>query len=140
MNGKTPLYLTVLLAAVLTAAMLLAQPYSLRSRAPSPWEAYTQPARHYLQAALKKDSLALARQSAAVAPVVWALAMARQHPDSLSKWARRARVWTGSRHGDTTEILLHQPLWLRFVGSEDEAKVVEAGSSRQANAPAQDPR
>jgi hypothetical protein len=127
MNGKTPLYLSLVLAAVLTAAMLFAQPYSLRHGPPSPWQAYAEPARQYLQAALRKDSIALHRRSASLAPVVWALELARRLPDSLAVWTRHARVWTGSRHGDTTEVLLQQPLWFRFVGSEDQLKISEAG-------------
>ena len=137
MNGKTPLYLTLILSAVLAAAMLLIQPYSLRSSAPSPWQIYAEPARRYLQAALREDSLALVRQSNALAPVAWALAAARRHPDSLSVWALGAKVWTGSRHGDTAEVLLStttdvctdRPIWLRFIGSGDEIRVTEAGSS-----------
>jgi hypothetical protein len=135
-NGKTPRYLTLVFAALLAAAMLLIQPYSLRSRSVSAWQAYTQPAQLYLRAALRKDSLALVRQSGSAAPVAWALAAARRHPDSLSVWARGAKAWTGSRHGDTAEVLLYtstevctnHPIWLRFVGSGDQAKVVEAGS------------
>jgi hypothetical protein len=127
-NGKTPVYLSLALAAVLTAAMLLAQPYSYRRAGPpSPWQAYAEPARRFLEAALRQDSVALVRQSASDAPVSWALGMARERPESLSGWAHDARVWTGSRHGDTTEILLHQPIWLRFVGSDSAARVVEAG-------------
>jgi hypothetical protein len=126
-NGKTPVYLSLVLAAVLSAAMLLAQPYSYRSGPPSPWQAYSEPARRFLQAAMRKDSMALARQSAATAPVSWALGMARERPESLSDWASDVKVWTGSRHGDTTEILLYQPVWLRFVGTDSSTRVVEAG-------------
>jgi hypothetical protein len=137
MNGRMPLYLTILLAAVLGSAMLLVQPYSWRARVSSPWAAYTEPARRFLQAAVRKDSLALARQSSNAAPVAWALAAARNRPVSLRVWARGARVWAGSRHGDTTEVLYaadgtlcsDQPIWLRFVGPRHEARVVEAGSA-----------
>ena len=38
------------------------------------------------QAALRQDSLQLARLSAADSPVVWALRMARSHRDTLAQW------------------------------------------------------
>jgi hypothetical protein len=139
MNGRMPLYLTMLLAAVFGAAMLLAQPYSWRGADTSstPWDAYTEPAQRFLEAAVKKDSLALLRQSTNIAPVAWALAAARNEPDFLRVWAHEAWVWAGSRHGDTTEVLYatysdicaDQPVWLRFVGARDEARVVAAGSA-----------
>ncbi len=139
MNGRTPLYLTLVLAAVFGTAMFLVQPYSgpSASEAASRWEAYVEPARRFLRAAIQRDSLALVRQSTNSEPVIWALAAARRQPDSLRIWARKARVWAGSRHGDTTEVLYttytsvcsDQPIWLRFVGPRDEARVVEAGSA-----------
>jgi hypothetical protein len=137
-NGRMPLYLTMLLAAVFSTAMLLVQPYSWRSGGEaSQWEVYTEPAQRFLQAAVREDSLALVRQSTNAAPVAWALAAARTQPDSLRIWAREAWVWAGKRHGDTTEVLYStytsvcpdQPIWLRFVGPRDEAKVAEAGSA-----------
>jgi hypothetical protein len=139
MNGRMPLYLTLLLAAVLSAAMLLVQPYSGRGgdTSSSPWDVYTEPAQRFLEAAVEKDSLALLRQSTNIAPVAWALAAARNKPDFLRVWAREAWVWAGSRHGDTTEVLYatysdicaDQPVWLRFVEARDEARVVAAGSA-----------
>jgi hypothetical protein len=140
MNGRMPLYLTMLLAAVFGAAMLLVQPYSSRggdTSASSPWDVYAEPAQRFLEAAVRKDSLALLGQSTNIAPVAWALAAARNEPDFLRVWAREAWVWAGSRHGDTTEVLYatysdicaDQPVWLRFVGSREEAKVVAAGSA-----------
>jgi hypothetical protein len=138
-NGRMPLYLTILLAAVFGTVMLLVQPYSWRAGAESSsrWEAYLEPARRFLQAAVRKDSLALVQQSTNAEPVAWALAAARRQPDSLRIWAREAWVWTGSSHGDTTEVLYSahtsvcpdQPIWLRFVGPREDAKVVEAGSA-----------
>ena len=56
------------------------------------------------------------------------MAVARRDPESLTAWANGAEVWTGRRLGDTTEVLLHQPIWLRFMGSGDEVRVVAAGS------------
>src|SRR6476660_5015348 len=53
-NGRTPYILTLAVAAVTALAVLLVQPYSV----PSPWQSYVQPARQYLQAALRGDSAA----------------------------------------------------------------------------------
>jgi hypothetical protein len=136
LNDKTPLLISLIAAAILATALLVFQPYSLRSGSPSPWQAYTRPAQQYLTAALKNDSLELVEQSASMAPVVWSLAAARRFPESLAVWAREAKVWTGFRRGDTAEVLLQtetdvcseHPIWLRFVGKGDQVKVVEAGS------------
>ena len=132
-NGKKPLYLTLLAAALCVAALLALQPYS----ADWPGRAYAKPARRYVRAALRQDSVDLARRSASVAPVVWALTAARTHPDSLALWARYTRAWTGERRGDTTDVFLYssseacgrKPIVLRFVGSGDKAKVVRASST-----------
>ncbi|MFL5494745.1 MAG: hypothetical protein ACJ8DC_10230, partial [Gemmatimonadales bacterium] len=68
-NGRMPLFLTLLAGAVCVAALWLLQPYSVTS----PWDVYTRPAQRFLAAALKRDSTALSRQSGSIAPVVWAL-------------------------------------------------------------------
>jgi len=133
MNGKTPLYLTFLGAALLAASLVILQPYSVTS----PWGVYSRPAQRFLQAALRGDSLALAQQSGSVEPVVWALAAARRHPDSLAAWARDAEAWTGGRWGDTAEVVLQtsaevckdHPIWIRFVGSGDNARVLRVSST-----------
>jgi hypothetical protein len=133
MNGKTPLYLTLLGAALLILVVLIFQPYSVTS----PWSVYTPPAQRYLQAAMRRDSLALAQQSISAAPVRWALRAARLYPDSLAVWAREGEVWTGGRWADTAEVLLStptevcskHPIWLRFVGTGAHAKVLRAWSA-----------
>jgi hypothetical protein len=133
MNGRTPLYLTLLGVALLIAGLVILQPYSVTS----PWSIYTAPAQRFLQAALRGDSLALARQSESAEPVTWALAARRMHPDSLAVWARAAEASTGGRWGDTAEVLLStptdvcskHPIWVRFVGSGDEAKVLRVSST-----------
>jgi hypothetical protein len=132
-NGRMPMYLTLLAAVVCAAVLWILQPYSVRS----PWDAYTKPAQRFLIAATRRDSLALLRQSGSVAPVVWALAAARAQPESLSVWARDAEAWTGKRRGDTADVLLstatdvcsRHPIWLRFVGSGKQARVVRASSA-----------
>jgi hypothetical protein len=133
MNGKAPLYLTLLGSTLLITAVLVFQPYSVTS----PWSAYTAPAQRYLQAAMRRDSAALVQQSISAAPVEWGLKAARLYPDSLAVWAREAQVWTGGRWADTAEVLLstptdvcsRHPIWLRFVGTGDRAKVVRAWSA-----------
>jgi hypothetical protein len=136
MNGRTPIILTVLVAGAFVAAMLLAQPYSWRGGADSPWSAYAEPARRFLQTALRDDTARLTELAADAAPVTWALAAARRHPDSIAPWAREASVWSGYRRGDTVEVLLQtgssacadHPVWMRFIGDTADLKVVEAGS------------
>ena len=133
MNGKTPLYLTILGAVLLTTGLAMLQPYSVTS----PWSAYTRPAQRFLRAALSGDSLALARQSGSSIPVAWALDAARLHPDSLAVWAHEAKAWSGDRRGDTADILLHtsspvcskHPIWMSFVGSGDQVRVLRVSST-----------
>ncbi len=133
MNGRMPLYLTLLAAVLFVAALRIFEPYSVSS----PWRAYSEPAKRYLQAAVRQDSLALVRQSGAPAAVQWALAAARNQPESLAAWARDAEAWTGERRGDTADVLLavpsevcsKHPIWLRFVGLGKEARVLHATST-----------
>ena len=132
-NGKAPLYLTVVGAVLLAAAILLIQPYSVDF----PGTAYAKPARRYLQAAIRQDSVSLSRLSASGAPVAWALEAARVHPDSLAAWAGRTQAWTGVRRGDTTDVFVfpagepcsRAPIVLRFVGAGDDARVLKASSA-----------
>ena len=66
MNGKIPAFLTILGMVALVAAVLTFQPYS----ADWPAKTFTQPARNYLRAALRQDSVGLRRLStSARAPV-----------------------------------------------------------------------
>ena len=131
-NGKRPLYLTLLTGAVAVSLLYAWQPYSVSSG----WYAYTKPAHRYLRAALREDSAALVRQSASPAPVAWALHAARTHPAMLRVWARNGRAWAGTQNGDTTIVLLDtfshvcrdQPLMFQFVGAGSRARVLEARS------------
>lgn len=132
-NGRMPLYLTLLLAALSVAAVLTLQPYS----ADYPGTAYAKPAQRYIRAALRQDSIGLARLSASVGPVAWALNAARRHPDSLAAWASHPQAWTGERRGDTAEVFLYPardpcsqvPIVLHFVGSGTNARVLRASSA-----------
>ena len=137
MSDKAPFYSTFAVFAVLLAFLLLVQPYSGRSGPPSRWDEYARPAQRFLKAASRRDSLELSRQSVSSAAARWGLAAARQYPDSLAAWARKARVWSGVMYGDTAEVLFYtdtkvcddQPIWLRFLGDSGDVKVVEAGST-----------
>jgi hypothetical protein len=132
-NGKIPLLLTLLLAGLFVATVLVVQPYS----ADWPGGAYAKPAKRYIQAALRQDSVGLARFSATDAAVVWALAAARMHGESLTFWRGRTSARTGVRSGDTTEVFLYPtgdacgeaPIRFRFVGSGGDARVLSASSS-----------
>jgi hypothetical protein len=132
-NGRMPLYITLLAAAALGAAIFVLQPYS----ADFPGTAFAKPARRYIRAALEQDSLALTRMSASPSPVTWALHAARTRPDSLAAWAGHVEAWTGERRGDTTQVLVfgasdrcsQVPMVLRFVGVGGHAKVAKAGST-----------
>lgn len=132
-NGKAPLYLTVVGAVLLAATILLIQPYS----AEFPGTAFAKPARRYLQAAIRQDSLGLSRLSASAAPVAWALEAARIHPDSLAAWTGRTQARIGMRRGDTTDVFVfpagepcsRAPIVLRFVGAGDDARVLKASSA-----------
>jgi hypothetical protein len=131
-NGKTPLYLTLVVLALFGAAMFLFQPYS----ADWPGTAYTEPARHYIRAALKEDSTRLAGLSASSEPVAWALEAARTHRHYLTLWERRIEVFTGERRGDTAEVFVYPqgrqcdeaPIVFRFVGTGTHARVLQASS------------
>ena len=132
-SGKEPLVLTILAAGVFVTALVTLQPYS----ADWPGGGYTKPAKRYLRAALRQDSVRLAQLSVSQSPVVWALDAARTHPESLALWSGRTQAWTGYHSGDTTEVFLYPrgevcgeaPIVFRFVGSGNDAKVLSASSS-----------
>jgi len=133
MNGRTPLYLTLVAGAVLAGAVVVFQPYS----AECPGQGYTEPAQRYLGAAIRQDSVALVRLSASPGAVAWALAAARAHRDSLAAWSHGVQAWVGTRHADTTEVFVfnassevcrHTPIVLQFVGSGQSVRVVRASS------------
>lgn len=132
-NGRIPLYLTLLVMAVLAAALLTFQPYS----ADWPGTGYTKPARRYIRAAIRQDSAGLVGLSVSLSPVAWALDAARAHPDTLALWGRRIQAWTGERRGDTAEVFVYPlgdvcgeaPIVFRFLGSGSNARVLGASSA-----------
>src|SRR3954469_11614466 len=125
-NGRMPLYLTLGGLFLSMATLLIVQPYS----EDYPGTIYAKPARRYVQAALREDSLALLRMSASPAPVAWALNAARTHREQLTSWASHSQTWSGERRGDTAEVFLYPdhdpcstaPLILRFVGQGQETR------------------
>jgi hypothetical protein len=132
-NGKTPLYLSLLAAALFVVAVLLVQPYS----ADFPGTDYAKPARRYLRAAIRQDSGDLQDIAASPAAVEWALQVAHSHPESLAAWAGRTYTYVTARRADTTEVLVYPaaercgevPIVLRFIGSGSRARVVHAHSA-----------
>lgn len=132
-NGKTPLYLTIVAAILLGAAVFLVQPYS----ADFPGTAYAKPARTYLRAAIHQDSLGLDRISASAAAVQWALDVARRHPESLAAWAGRTHTYITGYRADTADVLVYPsrdpcsevPIVLHFIGTGRQARVVRASSA-----------
>jgi hypothetical protein len=132
-NGRTPLYLTFAAAILIGAALLLLQPYS----ADFPGTAYAKPARSFLRAAIRQDSLGLDRISATAGAVRWGLRAARTHPDSLAAWAAGTVTYVTGHRADTTEVLVYPerqpcadvPIVFRFVGIGGHARVVQASSA-----------
>ena len=131
-TDRHPIYGTLVFLGILLAALLTLQPYS----ADWPGSLYSEPARRYIRAAMRQDSAALARLSASESAVRWALAAARRHPERLTGWKGRLETWQGERRSDTTEVFVYpsgwtcheEPIVLRFVGSGNAPKVVEASS------------
>ena len=134
-TDRGPIYGSLIFLGILSAALLILQPYS----ADWPGSVYSEPARRYLRAAMRQDSATLARLSTSQSPVRWALAAARRYPDGWEAWKGRIEIWTGERRGDTTEVFVYsyprsmdceeEPIVFRFLGSGAAPKVVEAGSA-----------
>jgi hypothetical protein len=132
-DGKTPLYLTVVVLVLIGAAVLVVQPYS----ADFPGTEYAQPARRYLRVALRPDSTALRAVSGSHAAVAWALGVARAHPDALAAWAGPTHTYVTARRADTAEVLVYpeaepcrtMPITLTFIGTPGHARVVNASST-----------
>jgi hypothetical protein len=131
-NGKASMVGVIAALLLLAAALLVLQPYT----ADWPGTEYTQPAREYLHAAMRQDSVELVRMSGSPAPVRWALASARRHPDTLALWRGRIQAYTGIRQGDTAEVFVYPPgepcgeapILLRVVGAGSAMRVLEASS------------
>lgn len=127
---KAPYFLLLAATLLFAATLLMVQPYSVTS----PWHVYDAPARIFLGAAARGDSIDLARRTSAPEAVRWGLAAAQLERDSLALWSRQAKAWAGNRQGDTTDVFLSTEasqcnLVLRFVGPARNAKVQQASSA-----------
>ena len=123
----------ILATLVAVAAVLWLQPYSVIS----PYRAYTEPARHFLRAALAQDSLELKRRAVSTQPVRWALQAASADSRALAIWAKLLRPYSGRRHGDTTTVVFQtstrvcylRPVAMTFVRGAEGPRVLVASSS-----------
>jgi hypothetical protein len=133
MNGKMPLLLTLAALTAFVAVLLVVQPYSGEPSG----GVYAKPAKQYVRAALRQDSVKLASLSATGVPVAWALDAARMHRESLVLWTGRTEALTGPRSGDTTEVFLYPrtdacsgaPIRFQFVEVKGHPRVLSASSS-----------
>ncbi len=128
-----PLILTAIGGMFILAVLLIVQPYS----ADGSGGIYAKPAKRYIRAALRQDSVKLARMSASSAPVVWALGAARLHRESLALWTGRTKARTGPRSGDTIQVFLYPssdvcneaPIRFEFIEAGGHARVLSVSSS-----------
>jgi hypothetical protein len=127
--NRMPLYLSLASLTLAIAAVLILQPYSVIS----PWSAFDQPGQRYFSAALRRDSIELARLSLSRAPVEWALSAEHNQRNSLAAWAHNASASVGVKRGDTTAVLFETPtgacpVLLTFVGPDGRARVLQAAA------------
>jgi len=130
MNGRLQ---RLTLAALITIGIALwFQPYSVVS----PFQAYIEPARGFLRAALVQDSLELRRRAVSPQPVRWALRAAETDPKGLAVWAKLVRPYSGDRHGDTVTVVFQtnttvcylRPIAMTFVQSASRPRVLTVSS------------
>jgi hypothetical protein len=132
-NGRMPLVLTLGGAAAFIAVLLVVQPYSVEGFG----RPYARPAKRYIRAALRQDSVELVSLSANSAPVAWALDAARMHRESLVLWTGRTEALTGPRSGDTIQVFLYPstdacseaPIRFQFIETGGAVRVLSASSS-----------
>lgn len=130
-NGKAPSYVILLALILIVAAVLILQPYSADSTP------YARPARGFIRAAIRQDSMDLARRAVSSSPVVWALAAARAHAETLAQWAPRTEAIVGELRGDTVQVFLYPtgnvctnaPIMFRLVRVGKNVKVAQANSA-----------
>jgi hypothetical protein len=133
-DNRISILLTIALLTLALAAVLVIQPYSVRS----PWSVYDTPGQRFLSAALSRDSAELTRLSVSSDAVGWAIRTQRDHPRALSVWAHFARAGAGVIQSDTSRVLFETatevcPLLITFVGHEAQARVLEAKSRCYSN-------
>lgn len=125
---------TVAFLALVLAAVLAIQPYSVRPQ----WSVYDAPGQKFLSAALERDSSALTRLSVSSSAVAWAIRTKRDHPRALSVWAQLGRAGTGVIQSDTSRVLFDTPtevcpLLVTFVGHDTQLRVLEAKARCYSN-------
>ncbi len=133
-DTRISVLLTIALLTLGLAAVLVIQPYSVRS----PWSVYDAPGQRFLSAALSGDSAELTRLSVSSSAVDWAIRTQRDHPRALSVWAHFARAGAGVIQSDTSRVLFDTvtevcPLLITFVGHDAQARVLEAKSRCYSN-------
>lgn len=126
-DSRISIALTIALLALALAAVMIIQPYSVRS----PWSVYDAPGQRFLSAAVRGDSVELTRLSASSGAVDWAKRTQRDHPRALSVWAQFARAGAGVTQSDTSRVLFETatevcPLLITFLGHDAQARVLEA--------------
>jgi hypothetical protein len=121
----TPTRVLVVVANVALAGFVI---WRITGRYTGPWEEPFQPtANAFVAAALRQDSVALARLAVSSSTVDTALATAARHPERLAH-VGRLRVWTAKRHGDTTRVVYGVdpcPLMFTFVGNGRGTRIAE---------------
>jgi hypothetical protein len=130
-NGKAPSYVILLALILIVAAVLTLQPYSADSTP------YARPARGFIRAAIRQDSTDLARMAVSSRPVLWALAVARAHPEKLAQWAPRTEAFVGEQRSDTVQVFIYPtgdvcsnaPIMFSFIRVGKEVKVAQASSA-----------
>ena len=133
-DTRISIALTITALVLALSAVLMVQPYSVRS----PWSAYDTPGQLFLSAALRRDSAELTRLAISSDALDWAMRTGREHPQALSVWARFARAETGVTQADTSRVLFETwtkvcPILITFVGPKQQARVLEAKSRCYSN-------
>jgi hypothetical protein len=132
-NGGTRSGRLIAATVITFATLLWLQPYSVIS----PYRAFTEPARRFLQAALARDSAELRRRAVSTQPVEWALQASNGDTKALAVWAKLSRPYSGHRHGDTTTVVFQtstrvcylRPVAMTFVRGPEGPRVLLASSS-----------
>lgn len=133
-DTRISILFTITLLTLALAAVLVIQPYSVRSR----WSVYDAPGQRFLSAALGRDSAELTRLSVSEDAVRWAIRTQRDHPRALSVWAHFGRAGAGVIQSDTSRVLFETatevcPLLITFVGHEAQARVLAVKSRCYSN-------
>jgi hypothetical protein len=132
-NGGTRRGRLLAATIIIFATVAWLQPYSVIS----PYRAYAEPARRFLQAALARDSAELRRRAVSTQPVEWALQASNGDTQALAVWAKLSRPYSGHRHGDTTTVVFQtstrvcylRPVAMTFVRGSEGPRVLLASSS-----------